>query len=239
MANRPDSLKVILSGLEWEQLDRYFNERLEQRTGFPSWSWTGWHTKLMYTGWPESKGSYKIVPEMDLAVELNDKSRLPWSPFVESITSMSLDPSALTPYIFLRGWSTTVTIMYYERSNPVAKLWPCVASIGRPGAADMFNFSPTANMQDLQDCPMNTNGFPIVQGILLGRLEQKITNEHHDFYSVLLVARREDYWMRVGMLRLNGSYRIFGNKHGFEDLKFTQEWLVRGVEFVNQEVRLG
>lgn len=47
MASNPASMKFFLLGLEWEQIDRYFTERLERRTGFPSWSWTGWHTKLM------------------------------------------------------------------------------------------------------------------------------------------------------------------------------------------------
>ncbi len=129
--------------------------------------------------------------------------------------------------------------MYYERSNPVAKFWPCVASIGRPHSAELFNFSPTANVEDIEDCPKDTNGSPLVQGILLGRMEQKVTNEWQDFYSLLLVARKEDYWLRVGVLRLNGSFRTFGNKHGFEDMKFTQKWLVKGVEFSNQEFRLG
>lgn len=239
MASNPASMKIFLLGLEWEQLDRYFTERLERRTGYPSWSWTGWHTRLMYFGWPESNETCNLVPGTDLAVELNDKARLPWSAFLNSITSMSLDSSALTPYIFLRGWSTTIKIMYYARSNPVAKFWPCVASIGRPHSAELFNFSPTANIEDMEDCPKDTNGFPLAQGILLGRMEKKVTNEWQDFYSLLLVARKKDYWLRVGVLRLNGSFRTFGNKDGFEDMKFTQEWLVRGVEFSNQEFRLG
>jgi len=239
MASNPVSMKIFLLGLEWEQIDRYFTERLERRTGFPSWSWTGWHTRLMYFGWPELYRTYNLVPGTDLAIELNDKARLPWSDFLKSITSMSLDSSALTPYIFLRGWSTTITIMYYERSNPVAKIWPCVASIGRPHSAQFFNFSPTANVEDFEHCSKDTNGLPLVQGILLGRMERKVTNEWQDFYSLLLVARKEDYWLRVGMLRLNGSFRTLGNKHGFEDMKFTQEWLVKGVEFSNQEFRLG
>jgi hypothetical protein len=102
MASNPASMKIFLLGLEWEQLDRYFTERLERRTGFPSWSWTGWHTRLMYFGWAESNKTYNLVPGTDLAVELNDKARLPWFAFLKSITSMSLDSSALTPYIFLR-----------------------------------------------------------------------------------------------------------------------------------------
>ena len=49
----------------------------------------------------------------------------------------------------------------------------------------------------------------------------------------------EEDWPRVGVLRLNGSYRTMGNKDGFEDMKFTQEWPVRGVEFRRREFRLG
>lgn len=70
-------------------------------------------------------------------------------------------------------------------------------------------------------------------------MEQKATNGWQDFLFLALVARQEDYWLRVGVLRLNDSFRTFGNKHGFEDMKFTQEWLVRGVEFSNQVFRLG
>lgn len=76
-------MKIFLSGLESEQLDGYFTERLERRTGFPSWSWTGWHTRLMYFGWHDSNRVSKLVPGTDLAVELNDKTRLPWSAFLK------------------------------------------------------------------------------------------------------------------------------------------------------------
>lgn len=239
MANNPASMKIFLLGLEWEQLDRYFIEKLERRIGFPSWSWTGWHTRLMYFGWPESNKTYDLVPGTDLAIELSDGTRLPWSDFLASITSMSLDQSTLTPYLFLRGWSTTITVMYYERSNPVAKFWPCVARIGRPQSAELFNFSPTTNFEDIEDCPKDMNGATLVQGVLLGRMEQKVTNKWQDFYSLLLVAKKNDYWLRVGLLRLNGSFRTFGNKDGFEDMKFTQKWLVTGVQFNNREFRLG
>ncbi|PMD31096.1 HET-domain-containing protein [Hyaloscypha variabilis F] len=99
----------FFTGLLWGS-----EQRSERRSGFPSWSWTGWHGRVEWRGtyrepWPSIK-DFKIDPNVQLSIELLDGRVLSCEAFRE-LSSEDNAYSQLSNFIRISAWSTEVIIL--------------------------------------------------------------------------------------------------------------------------------
>lgn len=111
----------------------------ERRTGFPSWSWTGWVGSIQWAindwSWRTTQGD----TDLRVRVQLRDGRLLTWDEFEQSASPDVLPPlhisAWVTPIQILRPWQTG--------SNPVEYGARICAADGR---RLHWSFTPTTNL---------------------------------------------------------------------------------------------
>ena len=96
----------FLAGMFWD-----LENRAERRSGFPSWSWTGWHRPATWNDiyWP----SIEVDADAQLSIELIDGRVIPWEAFQDPTTKANLE-SQLSNFVHITTWTTRVQIRSRE-----------------------------------------------------------------------------------------------------------------------------
>jgi hypothetical protein len=86
----------------------------KRRTGFPSWSWTGWHGEVH---WDHPEPRWRVTYGDDsvrIQVELQDGRIIPWRDFYESYNILS---PHLSSTLHISAWTTSVRLWGHHYSK--------------------------------------------------------------------------------------------------------------------------
>lgn len=110
------SLDWFQIGLQWT-LDMG-SSSLRRRAGFPSWSWTGWIGRVSMRQYHEMNQTHEgsHTPDISVALELETGGRLDWLD-VEKRSFLKDQPELISRFIFLRAWTTLITLEFYPVLN--------------------------------------------------------------------------------------------------------------------------
>jgi hypothetical protein len=213
LLNDSSVLKSFNIGLSWEFSNSTGFSLKSRREAFPSWSWTGWEHPVHYRD--EFVTTWEYLPPLELvvAIEVIVGSKLQWMELQHAVMNC---PGQLsdTKYIRLEAWSTSVMLHYSfkEIEDRASTLFNSVcATIGPDGHKWQFRAQVSIDQKIAEQLESveNQDDSYLCRGIFLGGFKKYAFNSLHDEHLILLVAKKGEFWERIGIAYLGEATKVF------------------------------
>lgn len=207
----------FLVGLCWD-----LKKPTERRSGFPSWSWTGWQSTVSWGSWGTGSLSYwpaiTVDPNVKLAVECSDGQILSWEGFQKSKSEATVQPQ-ISSIIRITAWAIQFAIVSGKRKRLRDKYEYTTWLALEDGGILEWQFESTSNtfFEPCQRCI----------GIFLDR-----PSAEHDSKAVILVlAEKGEVYERIGLCQMS-RYKRFdkSGKEVITDVYDSFGYRVYGIE---------
>ena len=195
----------FLVGLCWD-----LEKSAERRSGFPSWSWTGWQSTVSWgvgnlSYWP----SITVDPNVKLSVECTDGQILSWEDFQKEKKGQNeatMQPQ-MSGIIRITAWTIKIAIISAKQRKHKCVYFTWLALEDGGHLEWQFESISNALFEPYQLCT----------GIFLDHY-----SEDNDFKSIILVlAQRGEVYERIGLGQLS-NYKKF-DKNGREFVTDTHD----------------
>jgi hypothetical protein len=187
----------FIVGLCWE-----LKISAKRRPGFPSWSWTGWHSVVKWGAsdifyWPEMA----VDPKVKLSIGCTDGQVLSWEEFQASGNEVTMQPRA-SNIIYMASWTTRITIVSQVKDRPDRKRRYKALLLLDDGGVLNWKFESFLNLD--------------LQYHHTGMFLERPCEEHDRDAVMLILIQKEDIYQRIGLGKMSyGSYKRF-DKYGEE-----------------------
>lgn len=185
----------FLVGLCWD-----FKNTAERRSGFPSWSWTGWQSTVSWgLRYPSNWPAVTVDPNTKLSVECIDGQALSLEAFQESQNKDTIQLQ-MSSIIRITGWTIYIPIVS-QTTRGSTYVYIAWLELEESGFLEWRIESPSKVL--FESCQGYTGIF----------LDQPFRENDRDATIMVLIQKGEVY-ERVGLCQLS-CYRRF-NKDGKE-----------------------
>jgi hypothetical protein len=200
--SKEGSKAAFLEGLQWTHTGN-----AERIKAFPSWSWTGWKGSSVdgIFGAIGRNAKNTEVVDIKLSIELSDSTQVEW-PTAENLAQIT--NLNLSRFLIIQGWALRLHFKWTEK----ATFWieehelPCFCVKSRwsiyPKKVRLHKAAPAGG--ELHERLLKDTFFGIVIDI-----EKK-----GRACTVLVVEPCEDYFERLGIVRIEFLERVFDAKTG-------------------------
>lgn len=199
----------FIRGLWWEIHHEYVEERVVRRSGFPSWSWSGWIGPIIFQRLiPENPSSVKDNTDINISIEVRGGTVLSWAEF-EKQSYFKDQPEMISQFIRIDAWTMEVKVKPHltepDRRDVSAQM----------ELKDGTHASSPATVFTVMTSPKDHDKFELFQemtltGIILpSGLDTEVP-------SVMLVEEKSGWAERIGSIQLSkmNPRERFGEKRG-------------------------
>jgi hypothetical protein len=197
----PDPPDAYITGMDRELRQKIFDSRkwspfvgfciglcwdtgssLTRRSGFPSWSWTGWHGSIY---WVFREVQWKSIhgdADFQVQLQLHDAQVVTWDEFERSYSDLS---SRLSGVLLVSAWVTPMVFGGTDEDSPIMN-GDALLDL-KNGGRKQWSFKLTSRYTPL-----------LVKEGMAVHLGQDLAGYHKDIFAMVLLETTPGMYKRVG-----------------------------------------